>query len=108
MKFQEASEEIWEICNEIYGKRVDLSTWKNKLSGHEEAIDTKIVHEAYDHTKEAGDALVDGMYLFILSFFRLSLFVRQTVQFNWCLSHNRGSRVAEWLGRSSTILGVDR
>jgi len=56
---KEASEEIWEICNRLYGKQIDLSSWKKKISGHD--IDTKIVHEAYDHTKEAaGDAIIDG------------------------------------------------
>jgi len=40
----EASNEIWEICNELYGSQLDLSTWKRKISGHED-IESKIVHE---------------------------------------------------------------
>ena len=57
---KEASEEIWEICNQLYGKQIDLSSWKRKISGDEDT-NTKIVHEAYDHTKDAaGDAIVDG------------------------------------------------
>eukprot|EP00088_Acartia_fossae_P037123 TRINITY_DN3830_c0_g1_i1.p1 TRINITY_DN3830_c0_g1~~TRINITY_DN3830_c0_g1_i1.p1 ORF type:complete len:607 (+),score=119.09 TRINITY_DN3830_c0_g1_i1:46-1866(+) len=53
---KEASEEIWEICNKLFGKEVDLSTWKDKIAGAEN-VDTRIVQETYDHTKQAsGDS----------------------------------------------------
>jgi len=55
---KEASQQIWDICNQLYGEKIDLSTWKSKIEGGQDS-DTKVVHEPYDHTK--GDNVQEGI-----------------------------------------------
>ncbi|XP_023336867.1 guanine nucleotide-binding protein-like 1 [Eurytemora carolleeae] len=47
----EASQQIYDICEKLYGDKVDLSSWQKKIEGSKDH-ETRVVHETYDHTKD--------------------------------------------------------
>ena len=49
---REGSREIWNICQKLYGERMDLGSWRKKIEGEEEVgEETVVLSEEYDHTK---------------------------------------------------------
>jgi hypothetical protein len=49
---REGSQAIWDICERLYGERLDLQAWRRKIQGEgTDQEDTVVLSEEYDHTK---------------------------------------------------------
>jgi hypothetical protein len=49
---EHCSQAIWDICERLYGERLDLQSWRRKIQGEgADQEETVVLSEEYDHTK---------------------------------------------------------